>query len=275
MTIRKLDAGRGAGWITDGLAVIKANPGPYLLGCLLVGLISSLPLIGIFFGLLMPVLYGGLVSMLHRQTRGETVAMGQAFDGFQAPGAFMRLLPIVLFNLAFAILLVLALAVTLGAAVYQLIKTGQAGGQPDPKMVLALLPKFALVFLIMLPFCMFVSWMLMLAIPRAMLGNVPGVTALKDAAAAVLANLLPLIVNLLCLMLVMFIIILIMMIPLMLLGALQQHSMALGMLIQIPVMAVFTGGILALYCAIMFQAWREVFADDAIAPPAPTDTFEA
>jgi hypothetical protein len=142
-------------------------------------------------------------------------------------------------------------------------------------MVLAMLPKFALVFLIMLPFCMFVSWMLMLAIPRAMLGNVPGVTALKESAAAVLANLLPLFVNLLCLMLLMFIIILIMMIPFMLLGVLQQHSMVLGMLIQIPVMAVFTGGILALYCAIMFQAWREVFGDDAVAPPVPPDIFEA
>lgn len=274
MTFRRLEANRGAGWITDGLAVFKANPGPYLLGCLLVGLISSLPLIGIFIGLLMPVLYGGLLSLLHKQSRGEATAASQAFDGFQEPGALMRLLPIVLFNLAFAFVVLLVLAVTVGTAIYQMIKAGHTA-QPDPQMVLALLPKFALVFVLLLPFGVFVSWMLMLAIPRAMLSKVPGTTALVEAASAVLANLLPLLVNLLCLMVVMFLIILIMMIPLMLLGVLQQHSPLLGMLLQVPVMAVFTGGILALYCAIMYQAWREVFGDDVVLPAAPTDQFEA
>lgn len=274
MTIRKLSAGRGAGWITDGLAVFKANPRPYLLACLLIGLVSSLPLIGIFFGLLMPVLYAGLLSVLHRQARGEATSPSQAFDGFQEPGAFLRLLPIVLFNLAFALLVVLILVVTVGAAVYQMVRAGQAA-HPDPQMLLALLPKFALLLAILMPVGIFVSWILMLAIPHAMLGKQPGLIALREAAAAVMANLLPLLVNLLCLMLLLFLILLIMMIPMLLLGALQQHSSLLSFMIQIPLMALFTGGILALYCAIMYQAWREIFGEDADAATAPPSIFAA
>jgi hypothetical protein len=274
MTIHKLDAGRGAGWITDGLAVFKANPGTYLTACLLVGLLSSLPLVGIFFGLLMPVMYGGLLSLLHHQARGEPTVTGQIFDGFQQPGAFSRLLPIVLVNFAFAMVVGIIVVVTLGVAIYQLIRAGQSQ-QPDPQMVLAMLPKFAVLMLILLPICVLFGWVMLLAIPRAMLGQVPGTTALREAVGAVFANFLPLLVNLLCMTLLLFIIVLILMIPLMLLGVLQQHSFFLSMLIQIPVMAVFTGGILALYCAVMYQAWREVFGEEAMPPPTPPAAFEA
>jgi len=165
------------------------------------------------------------------------------------------------------------LAVTIGVAVFQLIRAGQ-GHQPDPQMVLALLPKFAVLLLILLPIGVFFGWVMMLAIPRAMLGNVPGMVAIREALAAVTRNILPLLVNLLCLSLLMFVIILIMMIPFMLLSVIQQHSFFLGMLIQIPIMAVFTGGVIALYCAVMFQAWREVF-DDEVVPPPPPATFAA
>jgi hypothetical protein len=274
MTIRKLDAGRGAGWITDGLAVFKSNPGTYLTACVLVGLISSLPLVGIFFGLLMPVMYGGLLSLLHHQARGEPTATGQMFDGFQQPGAMTRLLPIVLLNLVFAFVVVIVLAVTIGMALFQLIRASEAHQQPDPQMLLALLPKFAVLMLILLPFAVLFGWVMLLAIPRAMLGNVPGMTAVREALSAVKSNFLPLLVNLLCMSLLMFVIILIMMIPFMLLGAVQRQSFFLGMLIQIPVMAVFTGGILALYCAVMYQAWREVFGEETTPPPPPA-AFEA
>lgn len=275
MTIRKLDAGRGAGWITDGLAVFKANPGTYLTACLLVGLISSLPVIGFFFALLAPVLHGGLLSLLRHQARGEPIAIGQVFDGFQQPGAFMRLLPIVLINLAVIVLLVIVIAVTAGVAIYQMIKAGQAHQQPDPQMLWALLSKFGVLILVLFPFAILYGWVMMLATPRAMLGNVPGMSAIREAMQAVTSNFLPLLVNVLCLWLLMFVIVLIMMIPFMLMAVVQQHSFFLGMLIQIPVMAVLTGGALAINCANMFQSWREIFGDDAALPPAPPAAFEA
>jgi len=196
MTIRKLSAGRGAGWITDGIAVFKSNPGTYLTACVVVGLLSSLPVFGLFFGLLMPVMYGGLLSVLQHQARGEQTAVGQIFDGFQQPGAFARLLPIVLINLAIAFVIVIIVFVTIGVAVFQLIRESQAHQQPDPQMVMALLPKFALLLLFLLPIGVLFGWVMLLAIPRAMLGQVPGMTALREALSAVASNFLPLLVNL-------------------------------------------------------------------------------
>ena len=272
-TINKLAANRGAGWITDGLAVFKANPGTYLTACLLIGLISSLPLLGLFIGLVMPVFYGGLISLLHRQSRGEPIMISNAFDGFQQPGAFARLLPIVLLNLAFAVVVFMLLAVTIGMAVYHLISSGQT--EPDPRAIMALLPKFALMLVILVPIGVFFGWVMMLAIPRAMLGTAPGMTAIRESFNAVLANIVPFLVNLLCLMLLMFIIVLIMMIPFMLLGVLQQHSRLLSLLIQIPLMGFFTGGIMAIYCSMMYQAWREIFGAEDVAATPPVDVFHA
>jgi len=272
--INKLAGNRGAGWITDGLAVFKGNPGTYLTACVLIGLISSLPVIGLFIGLVMPVFYGGLISLLHRQARGEPILISNAFDGFQQPGAFARLLPIVLINLAFAVLVFILLAVTVGMAVYHLISSGQT--EPDPKMIMALIPKFALLMLILLPIGVFFGWVMMLAIPRAMLGTAPGMTAIRESMEAVMANILPFVVNLLCLMLLLFIFVLIMMVPFMVLGALQQHARLLSMLIQIPLMGLFTGAIMSVYCAMMYQAWREIFGEEEeVAPPPPQDVFHA
>jgi hypothetical protein len=76
-------------------------------------------------------------------------------------------------------------------------------------------------------------------------------------------------------MVVMFLVLLILFIPLTLVGALQQHAPILGFFLQIPLMAVFTGGILALNCANGFQAWREIFGDEEQAPVPPPDVFHA
>jgi hypothetical protein len=265
MGIRKVAASRGAGWITDGIAVFSRQPGAYVQACLLIGLISSLPLVGILFGLAMPIFYGGLLSLLRRQATGGVASPGQAFDGFQQPGALARLLPIVLVNLAVAIVFVVLVAVVVGAAVYQLLQSGQSL-EANPELLLGLWPKFAALLAVLLPVGIVFGWILMLAIPRAMLDDVPGMAALGEAWAAVRANLLPLFVNLLCLMLVMSVVVLIMILPFAAITLLQQRSPALGILLQIPVAAVFTAVILVVYCAIMYQAWAEIFGPETDAP---------
>ena len=81
--------------------------------------------------------------------------------------------------------------------------------------------------------------------------------------------------NLLCLIAMMVILTVVVMIPMMVIGLLSAASPMLGTVLQIPVMAVFGGAIFALYCSIMYQAWREVFAaPGAMAAPA-NDTFAA
>lgn len=258
MGIRKVAASRGAGWITDGFAVFSRRPGAYLQACLLIGLISSLPLVGLLFGLAMPIFYGGLLSLLRRQATGGVATPGQAFDGFQQPGALPRLLPIVLINLAMAVVIVVIVVVVVGTAVYQLIQSGQSI-EANPEVLFALWPKFAVLIAILLPVGIVFSWILMLAIPHAMLDEVPGMQAIGEAWTAVRGNLMPLLVNLLCLMLVMLVAVLIMLLPFAAIGVLQQHSPILGYFVQVPVMTVFTSAILVIYCAIMYQAWVDIF----------------
>jgi hypothetical protein len=271
MSHRSLSASRGAGWITDGIAVFSGQPRAYVLACLALGLLASLPILGIFVGLFMPVFYAGLLSLLHRQARGETVAPANLFDGFQQPGAFVRVLPLVLVNLAFAFAVLVLVLVLLGPALFELARS--APNEPSPEQVLALMPKIGVMLLVLLPVGVVFGWLMLLALPRAMLGEVAGVQALRESMAAMMSNLGALLVNLLCLAAVMFVLILLAMIPLGLVGVVQQQSPALGFLLQIPVMTVVTGAILVLYCATQYQAWREIFAGGNSAPPPAPDTI--
>lgn len=270
MSHRSLSASRGAGWITDGLAVFSAQPRAYVLACLALGLLGSLPILGLFVGLFMPVFYAGLLSLLHRQAGGGAATPAQLFDGFQLPGAFARMLPLVLLNLGFAFAVLVLVLIVLGPAILELARAGQ--GQPQPEQALALLPKFGVLALVLLPVGVLFGWVMQLALPRAMLDGVGGGQALREGWSAMLGNLGALLVNLLCLVAVMCVLTLVMLLPLALVGIVQARSPVLGYLLQVPVMAVFTGAVVLLYCAVQYQAWRELFADAGAVPPAAPDT---
>ncbi len=275
MNARSLAASRGAGWITDGLARLRGRSGPYLQACGLVGLLLSFPIVSLLLGLVTPVFYGGLLSALHRQAGGGTPAAAQAFDGFSQPGAFARLLPIVLLNLAFAVLLVLLLVGIAGGAILTLAKAGASPADSEA-VLMALLPRLGRFLLVAVPLGVVFNWITMFAIPQAMLGGTPGMQAMADGLRAVLANLGALVVNLLCLLVAFVLLMGVLAVPLFVLGLLQQHAPGLALLVQVPVMAAFTGGVLAIYCAVMYQAWSEVFATDAaVPPPPPPGTLEA
>ena len=268
MNIRKVTAGRGAGWITDGIKVFSSQPSAYVLACLIIGVISSLPFVGILFGLAMPFFYGGLLSLLRRQATGGVPAPSQAFDAFQQPGALARLLPIVLINLALAIVVIVVVIAVIGTVVYQLIQSGQSI-ETHPELLLPYVSRFVMLLLVLFPVAILFGWVLMLAIPHAMLDDVPGMTALGDAWSAVRANILPLLVNLLCLFIIMCVLMMLMFLPLMAAGVLQPHASGMSMLLQMLISSIFTAGILMIYCAIMYQAWLEIFGPEN--PAATSD----
>lgn len=268
MAFRKLSASRGAGWIVDGFAVFRAQPKPFLTICLAVGLLMALPVFGFFASLMGVVFYGGLVSALHTQARGGTPQLPQAFDGFNQPGALPRLLVILALNLALGLLAVLVLALTIGPDLVAIVQ--QAGGRdPDPQLLMPLFPKIAKSLLLLLPLGIVVGWVTMLAVPRAMLDGVSGGRAIADAFAAMLGNLGAMFVNLLCLLVAMTALLLVLFVPLLVVEAINAQHRFLGMLLQIPLTAAMTGAIYGLYTSMMYQAWREIFADGATPPPAP------
>jgi hypothetical protein len=275
MTVfRTVAASRGAAWIADGVAGLRRQPGAYVGACLLVGFASALPLLGMFVGLLMPVFYGGLLSLLRVRAEGGTGRAGQVFDGFTAPGALARLLPIVSFNVLFALLAVAVISLAAGPTLLAVAEAAQGGGQPSPALVMELLRKLAPPLLALAPVGIFVGWMQMLAIPRAMLDGVPGGRALREAAAAAWANFAAFAVNLLCLLAVLFGLVLVLAVPMIIVGVVQRAAPGLGLLLQLPLTAALTALVQGLYGAMMFQAARDVFPV-AEAPPPVLDAIEA
>jgi hypothetical protein len=274
MTFRTVAATRGAAWIADGVAGLRRQPGAYLGACLFVGVASVLPLLGMFVGLLMPVFYGGLLSVLRTRAEGGSGRAGQAFDGFTVPGAFGRLLPIVSFNVLFALLAVTVISIAAGPSLVAVAESTRGGGQPSPAQVAELLGKLAMPLLAIAPVGIFVGWMQMLAIPRAMLDGVPGGKALREAAAAVWANFGAFLVNLLCLFAVMLGLVLVLAVPMIVVGVVQRAAPGLGMLLMSALMAALTAVVQGLYGAMMFQAARDLFPV-AEAPPPMLDAIEA
>ncbi|MEZ5465221.1 MAG: BPSS1780 family membrane protein [Lysobacteraceae bacterium] len=262
---RKVEAGRGAGWIADGFSHLKSNGGVFASLGLLMGFLSSLPLLSILIGLLTPVLHAGMVSAYDSSRRGETPTLGQLFDGISRPGAFGRLFPLVLVMLIVAVVAIVLLLIAVGPALFSLIA---GGGEPDPDKVLAMLAPLFLVILILFPVGVVFGWMMFLAVPRAMLEGVSGFTALRESFAAIGANIGAFIVNLLC----WIALVIVMMIPLMVLGMLfgilASAAGELGQLFAQVLLGTLFGAVYAvIYTASMYQAWLEIHA--------PTDADEA
>jgi hypothetical protein len=274
-SIPRLAASRGAGWITDGVAIFAKRPGAYLQACLLVGLPGSLPWLGVAVGVVMPSFYAGLLAMLKRQDEGGTPTLDQVLDGFRRPGAFLRMLPLILLNIGFALALFLAAAAIAGVTLAPLIQSGQldASIESNPDVILPYLPRLLGQLAFLLPFAIVFGWLMMLAVPRVALDGVRGLRAFGDAAVALWRNLVPMLVNLICMVLVLVVLVALAFIPLVVVGMLQQAMPALAMLLQVLVMAVLTSVVILVYCATMYRAWREIFGPDA--PPVADDQLAA
>jgi hypothetical protein len=270
---RTVPASRGAAWLVEGLLALRRTPGPFLAACALVALLRSLPLLGVFLGMLMPVFYAGLVSLLRARAEGGAGRALQAYDGFTAPGAFARLLPIASFNVLFVMAVAAVLVFAAGDAFTAVLETARGGGQPQKAEVAALLGKLAAPALALAPVAVFVAWVQMLAIPRAMLHGVPGGTALREAAAAVWANLGAFLVNLACLTALLFGVLLGSALTLLVVAVLTAVLPALAGFVQLAVVIALTAVFHAVYAAVMYQAVGEVFGDDA--GPPPVDAIEA
>ena len=267
---RTVPAARGVAWVVEGLLGLRRTPGAFLLACALVALLRSLPILGVFLGLLMPVFYAGLVSLLRTRAEGGTGRAAQVYDGFMLPGAFARLLPIVSFNVLFALAVAAVLAFAAGDAFAPILEAARNGVQPRPEQVATLLGQLAPPMLAIAPVAVFVAWVQLLAIPRAMLHGVRGGTALREAAAAVWVNLGAFVLNLACLVALLFGVLLGAALAMVVLGMLMALVPALAGLVQFAVVIALTAVFHAVYAAVMFQAAGEVFGEPA-GPPPPVD----
>lgn len=254
--VRQVAAGRGAAWILEGIAIMRARPWPYLQLCLWLGLLAVMPVISVLAAVGGVFLQAGLVSALHTQASGGTMRVAQIFDAFRLPGAFLRLLPLAALKLGFLLLAFSLLAAQLDPA---LLATLQAGGQPDitPAQAQMLLPKLLRVGLLLLPLGIVLNWITALAVPQAMLDGVPGLTAIARAMLAIARNLGAMLLNLLTMFVLSVGLGLLLAIPV----ALLMSIPVLGGLLQALVFTALAALVFGIDGMVMVGAWREIFAD--------------
>lgn len=263
MSHRKVGAGRGAAWIVEGLDIVKQNPGTFALMGLVFGAITAVPILGALVSLLGPVFYGGYLAAVRTQDHGGQAQVGQIFDGFSQPGAFMRLLPIVLLSLLLIVVVLLVMAMFMGG---EIVRLAQAGGDPTPEDLAALGGPLASSMLILVPLGLVASWTMFLAIPRAMLGEAGGLSAIGDGFRAVWANLLPLIVHSLCWLLI-GLVLGIGVVLFTLIGAALGEG--LQMVVSFVMSALLMMVVSALYVSSMYRAWVEIFGQAPSQPQSP------
>ena len=266
---RAVAASRGAGWIVEALVVLRRAPLGFHGACLLVAMLMLLPPLNLLPALLLPALYAGMVAMLRAHEAGTRVFALHVLGGFTTPGAFARLLPLVVAHMGVVLATATVVSMAVGPELQAVADSAGPDGRADPERMRVLLAKMAPPMLAMLPLVAFWNWVLTLAIPRAMLDEAPGLRALREAAGAVWVNFGAFLVNLAGLFAVSFAAL---SLVTMLMAAAQ--ALGLGAVGVLAASAVFFAAMLGLNAALMRRAAADIFIAADAPPPAP-DVLEA
>lgn len=149
---RRVSAGRGFSWISDGISMLMSQNWPWLgvtaIGMLLIVILSSIPFVSILSSLPIAILVGGVMIGCHRQAETGRIRVGDLFEGFSKDP--VNLLLVGLFYLLGTIVLLIIMAIIffvfLGGG--QLFEAAMAGETMDPQAFANLWPKIAIAVLI-------------------------------------------------------------------------------------------------------------------------------
>lgn len=251
MTMRKVTAGRGAAWINESIATLKHGGSTFWIPALIIGLLGAIPYLGAVQGLFILFFYASLILCINNPQQNNN-----AFSGFQN-GNFNRILPILLLNIAFACIVILATLPQLKVVAEVTI----SGQELSEEQALQFLKDVFKHMTWMLPLGILLHWVSLLALPLASIGQQPGGNAIKQALQATFSNLPALIVNFICLVIVSICIIFICMIPFGIISIIFNSSPMLTNIASIPFATIMTTLIIGLMSANMFHAYRDIFGD--------------
>lgn len=200
MTVMRVEAGRGWGWIVEGWQLFGRSPGVWIVILLIyfgINLVLSLiPLIGgLAYLLLSPVLTGGVLYGADAQARGETLEISHLFRGFQNQGRMGPLVMLGLISLAGYVLMGLLFAAFFLGGMATGMALDNVGQGITPDMIEGLFGAgFIVLMLIELTIWAVIMMAMFYAIPRVMLDQQDAWPALQDSLAACWINMLPLLV---------------------------------------------------------------------------------
>jgi hypothetical protein len=252
---RNVAAERGIRWISDAAQLIRANPAPFLLMGLAIGVLAILPLLGaLALAVFGPALYAGIVFAASEQAAGRPADIQHLLRGFQQPGKLPRLVMLCLPGVAAGLLVAIVAVVVIGSALAAAGAPPPSGNQPlDLPELGAAGPLFVLVAIVI---AVVAYAAVFFAIPRVMLTDVDALTAIGDSLRACRANLGAF-----------GLYVATMIVVVLLVSAVA--SLLLGWLSILLAQMVTMALTVPIFSSAMYIAWRDVFcaADSGEAPP--------
>lgn len=184
MSFQKVEAGRGVEWIKQAFSLLMANPGVLLVGALILGVLSAIPILNLVMVVIAPALCGGLIYAMREQDRGGTPEVGQVFAAFQQQGKIGPMLLLCLPALIGGVVLVILMFIFGGAAIMAIA----AGASGSTGAGAAGMGGIFLVLIFAIAIGLFVAATTFHAIPRVMLDGIEPFAAMKESLSASLAN---------------------------------------------------------------------------------------
>ena len=250
MSIRTVPASNGVTWITEGVALILKNPGPFVLMGLVMAVVGIIPILGsLALAIIGPALYGGIAWAAREQARGGTAQfdhLGQAFREEGKVGPMLLLcLPGIVCGVIAGIVIVIFAAIALAGA-------GVSAATESPAALFASLGIGGLlVFVVVMAVALVAFALTFFAIPDVMFARNDAFAAMKESVRACLANVGAALLYLLVLVLAFFI-------------ATFVLSLVSAILAQLLVMIV----VAPVAAASMYLAWKDVYGETTAELPA-------
>jgi hypothetical protein len=256
MSCRKVSAHRGLAWLAQAWRMIWLAPKPFIPMVMWLSIGLLMPVLSLFSLLMVGVLYGGVISALHKKNMTGQANLTDIFNGFKSAPHFLGLWAVGSPVMVFALLSSFALVSAIGSDMAQQMAQGQP---PDQKVMEALLPVMMSTMLNLLPLGALVFWLVFIAVPRVMLDSRGPVAALIDAVRAIFVNFFALFLFTLAYGVAMGVTLVLLAIPVSLFALLGP----LGGIAQAVFIMFMTTLCLLLYLAAMYCAWQDMYQEKA------------
>ena len=192
---RTVPAGRGWGWIADGWALFRENPGLWIgmvlvFAVIMIGL-ALIPLVGPAAQyVLMPVLMAGIVTAARALDEGRGMEFNQLFEGFRT--RFSTLAAVGALYLAGFVVIVVVVMVVTGASLFGIFLAG--GGGADPAATGAAILTIVLAVLIVLALSIPLLMTVWFAPALVLFHELGAIEAMKASFTGCLRNIVPFLV---------------------------------------------------------------------------------
>ncbi len=193
MQPRRVDAGRGIAWLSEGWTIFKRDPGMWIALIIVWGVIQlvlgMVPVVGVMLSALLgPALGGGLMFAAREGAEGRPLDINHLFAAFRDESRRNPMLVLGTILVVFNIVMLVVFMIFVGGSMAMM-------GQPHYNTLAAGMGiGMLLVLLVFLCLGLLVTMALLYAVPLVMFTDTPPMAAMKSSFAASMVDFMPLLV---------------------------------------------------------------------------------